>query len=135
MIEATCHTADDALTVAFDATPWFREADPESIVHVAVKGWSGEWITDALEKRPGYESLHELIAYARNRLGLESLKDPGFATFVCTRERIGSPGVARREQAGGGRRGSEPSKRLGDVRPGGPGPFQAVGPPPRFISP
>ena len=84
MIRATCHTADNALTVEFDATPWFREADPESIRHVAVRGWSGEWITDALETRSGYERLHELIAYATERLGLESLEDPGFATFMCT---------------------------------------------------
>jgi hypothetical protein len=84
MIRATCHTADDALTVAFDATPWFREAYPDTIRHVAAQGWSSEWIADALETRPGYERLHELIAYATERLGLESLEDPGFATFVCT---------------------------------------------------
>ena len=35
MICATCHTVDDALTVEFDATLWFQEADPASIVHVA----------------------------------------------------------------------------------------------------
>jgi hypothetical protein len=28
VICATCYTADDALTVEFDATPWFRKADP-----------------------------------------------------------------------------------------------------------
>src|SRR5215213_7026578 len=54
VIRATCHTADDALTVEFDATPWFREAAPESIVQVARQGWSGMWIADALESRPGY---------------------------------------------------------------------------------
>jgi len=36
-----------------------------------------------LEKRPGYERLHELIDYATNRLGQESLEDPAFATFEC----------------------------------------------------
>jgi hypothetical protein len=84
VIRATCHTADDALTVEFDATPWFWEADPASVVHVAGEGWSSTWIADALERRPGYERLHELIDYARNRLGQESLEDPAFATFECT---------------------------------------------------
>ena len=84
MIRATCHTVDDALTVEFDATPWFREADPASIVHVAGQGWSSPWVADGLEKRPGYERLHQLIDYATNRLGLESLEDPTFATYECS---------------------------------------------------
>ena len=69
MIRATCPTVDDALTVEFDAAPWFQEADPVSVVQVAGQGWSSVWIADALEKRPGYERLHELIDYATNRLG------------------------------------------------------------------
>jgi len=84
VIRATCHTADDALTVEFDATPWFREAAPASIQHIAGQGWSSAWIADGLEKRSGYERLHELIDYATNRLGQESLEDPAFATFECT---------------------------------------------------
>jgi hypothetical protein len=84
VIRATCHTVDDALTVEFDATPWFQEADPASIQHIAGQGWSSAWIADALERRPGYERLHELIGYATNRLGQESLEDPTFATFECT---------------------------------------------------
>src|SRR3954453_5023975 len=75
VIRATCHTADDALTVEFDATPWFREAAPASILQVAGQGWSRAWIADGLEKRPGYERLHQLIDYATNRLGEESLED------------------------------------------------------------
>ena len=84
MLRATCHAVDDALAVEFDATPWFQEADPASIGHVAGQGWSSAWIADGLEKRPGYERLHELIDYARNRLGAESLEDLTFATFECT---------------------------------------------------
>jgi hypothetical protein len=84
VIRATCHTVDDALTVEFDATPWFQEADPASIMHVAGQGWSSVWIADGLERRPGHERLHELIDYATNRLALESLEDPAFATFECT---------------------------------------------------
>ena len=83
MIRATCHTVDDALTVEFDATPWFQEADPASIMHVARQGWFSTWIADGLEKRPGYERLHELIDYATDRLGLESLEDPTFPTYEC----------------------------------------------------
>ena len=83
MIRATCHTVDDALTVEFDATPWFQEADPASIVQVARQGWSSPRIADALERRRSYERLHELIDYATNRLGQESLEDPAFATFEC----------------------------------------------------
>jgi hypothetical protein len=52
-------------------------------MHVAGQGWSSTWIADGLEKHPGYERLHELIDYATNRLGQESLEDPAFATFEC----------------------------------------------------
>jgi hypothetical protein len=84
VIRATCHTVDDALTVEFDATPWFQEADPASIVQVARQGWSSPRIADALEKRSGYERLHDLVDYATNRLGLESLEDPTIPTYECT---------------------------------------------------
>ncbi len=84
MIRATCHTADDALIVEFDATPWFQEANPASVVHVAGQGRSSPWIANGLEKRPGYERLHELVDYATNRLGLESLEDPTFASYECS---------------------------------------------------
>jgi len=88
LIRATCHTVDDALTVEFDATPGFEEADLASIVHIAGEGWSstwsGTWIADALERRPGYERLHQLIDYATNRLGQETLEDPTFPTYECT---------------------------------------------------
>ena len=50
-------------------------SQPVSIMHVAGRGWSSEWIADGLEKRPGYERLHELIDYATNRLGAESLEE------------------------------------------------------------
>jgi len=72
------------MTVEFDATPWVQQADPASILHVAGQGWSSTWIVDGLEKRHGYERLHELIDYATNRLGLESLEDPTFPTYECT---------------------------------------------------
>jgi hypothetical protein len=52
MICATCHTVDDALRVEFDATLWFQEADPASIVHVAGQEWSSARIAHALEGRP-----------------------------------------------------------------------------------
>ncbi len=68
-MRATCDTVDDALTAEFDATPWFREADPEAIVHVAGQGWSSARIADALEPRPGYERLHEL---ALRNLGVQA---------------------------------------------------------------
>jgi hypothetical protein len=35
MIRASCHTADNALAFEFDATPWFCEADRQSILHLA----------------------------------------------------------------------------------------------------
>ena len=31
MIHGRCHTADNTLSLEFDATPWFKEADAESI--------------------------------------------------------------------------------------------------------
>jgi hypothetical protein len=83
MIRASCHTADNALALEFDATPWFREADPQSIQHLAAQGWSSVWIADALETQPGYEELHKLVEYAATRLREESLEDPTWAAFDC----------------------------------------------------
>jgi hypothetical protein len=83
MIRASCHTADNALALEFDATPWFREADPRSILHLAEQGWSSVWVADALEARPGYEGLHQLIEYAATRLRDESLEDPTWAAIEC----------------------------------------------------
>jgi hypothetical protein len=68
MIRTSCHTADNALALEFDATPWFREADPQSILHLAEQDWSSVWVADALKARPGYKSLHHLIDYAATRL-------------------------------------------------------------------
>ncbi len=83
MIRASCHTADNALALEFDATPWFREADPQSILHLADQDWSSVSIADALEARPGYERLHQLIEYAATRLRDESLEDPIWAALDC----------------------------------------------------
>lgn len=84
MIRAACHTADNRFALEFDATPWFREADPESILHLAERGWSSVWVADALETRPGYEGLHQLIEYAATRLREESLEDPTWPALDCT---------------------------------------------------
>src|SRR5918994_7869130 len=73
MIRASCHTADNRLALEFDATPWFREADPHSIRHLAKQGWSSVWIAGALEARPSYEGLHRPVDYAATRLREESL--------------------------------------------------------------
>ena len=82
MIRASCHTADNALALEFDATPWFREADPQSLLHLAAQGWSSVWVADALKSRPGYEGLHKLVAYAATRLRDESLEDPTWAALT-----------------------------------------------------
>ena len=83
MIRASCHTADNALVLEFDATPWFREADPQSLLHLAAQDWSCVWIADALETRPGYEELHQLVEYAATRLRDESLEDPTWDARNC----------------------------------------------------
>jgi hypothetical protein len=83
MIRASCHTADNRLALEFDAAPWFCEADPHSILHLAEQGWSSVWIADALETRPGYEGLHRLVEYAATRLREESLEDPSWPTLEC----------------------------------------------------
>jgi hypothetical protein len=83
MIRATCHTADNALCLEFDATLWFSEADAPSIVDLAEQGWFGAAIAESLERRPGYEHLHDLIEYAAKRLQAESLEDPTWSTFEC----------------------------------------------------
>jgi hypothetical protein len=82
-IRATCHTADNAVCLEFDATPWFSEADAPSIVDLAQRGWSGAAIAESLERQRGYERLHDLIAYAAQRLQPESLEDPTWNTFEC----------------------------------------------------
>jgi hypothetical protein len=76
-------TTPNALALEFDATRWFREADPQSILHLADQDWSSVWIADALEARPGYERLHQLIEYAATRLRDESLEDPTWAALDC----------------------------------------------------
>ena len=83
MIRTACRTADNRLALEFDATPWFREADSQSILHIAEQGWSSVWVADALEGRPGYEELHRLIDYAATRLRDETLEDPTWETFEC----------------------------------------------------
>jgi len=87
MIQATCHTADEAYVLDVDATPWFQQADPSQIEHLARVGWSSTWVADALERRPGYEKLHEMIDYAATRLRDESLEDPGWTSLACRIDR------------------------------------------------
>ena len=84
MIHGRCHTADNTLSLEFDATPWFKEADAESILNLAQQGWSGTRIADSLENRSGYERLLQLNAYAASRLGTESIEDPTWETFGCS---------------------------------------------------
>jgi DNA-binding transcriptional MocR family regulator len=67
MIHATCHTADNVRCIEFDATPWFSEADTPSIIDLAQRGWASTAIADSLERRRGYERLHDLVEYAAKR--------------------------------------------------------------------
>jgi hypothetical protein len=83
MIRATCHTADNIFCLEFDATPWFSEADAPSIIELAQSGWSSAAIAESLERRRGYERLHDLIEYAAKRLQSESLEDLTWNTYEC----------------------------------------------------
>jgi hypothetical protein len=83
MIRAECHTLDDKYVVQFDATPWFEQADAGSIILLAGRQWVAPWIADALERRPEYGQLHELLEYARQRLQMESIEDPTWSPFEC----------------------------------------------------
>jgi hypothetical protein len=83
MIHATCHTADNVVCLEFDATPWFSEAGAPSIIDLAQHGWTGAAIAESLERRRGYERLHDLIEYAAKRLQPESLEDLTWNTFEC----------------------------------------------------
>ena len=83
MIRAECHTADDAMTVEFDATPWLAGADADSIVLLSRRRWSGPEVAEALATRPGNEGLGELLRYARERLEKESTEDPSWPSFTC----------------------------------------------------
>jgi hypothetical protein len=58
-------SADDKYVVQFDATPWFEQADAQSIILLAGRQWSAPWVGDALERRPDYDQLHDLLQYAR----------------------------------------------------------------------
>lgn len=68
MIHATCHTAEAAVP---------------SIIDLARRGWSSAAIAESLERRRGYERLHDLVEYAAKRLQPESLEDPTWNTFEC----------------------------------------------------
>jgi hypothetical protein len=83
MIHATCHTADNVVCLEFDATPWFSEADAPSIIDLARREWTSPAIAESLERRQGYERLHNLMEYAAKRLQGESLEDPTWETFEC----------------------------------------------------
>jgi hypothetical protein len=83
MIHGTCHTAGNVVCLEFDATPWFSEADAPSIVDLAQRGWSSTAIAESLERRRGYERLHDLVEYAAQRLQPESLEDRTWETFEC----------------------------------------------------
>ncbi len=83
MIHATCHTADNAVCLEFDATPWFSEADALGIIDLARREWTSAAIAESLERRRGYEGLHSLMEYAAKRLQEESLDDPTWETFEC----------------------------------------------------
>jgi hypothetical protein len=77
VIPTQCRTADNRMSITFDAIPWFSEADTGSIIQLAQQGWS------SLQHRPGYEHLRELIEYATERLEKESLEDPTWSAFEC----------------------------------------------------
>jgi hypothetical protein len=83
MIHATCHTADNVVCLEFDATPWFSEADALRIIDLAKHEWSSAAVAESLERRQGYERLHDLIEYAAERLQPESLEDLSWNTFEC----------------------------------------------------
>ena len=123
MIRASCHTADNAFALEFDATPWFREADPQSILHLADHDWSSVWIADALEARPGYEGLHQLVDYAATRLGTSrSRTPPGPQSSVSSASlmpRSGSVRTGRRSRCcfSVGKRSHKPVKQFAGMRP------------------
>src|SRR5689334_20629583 len=96
MISAQCHTADDAMTVECDATPWLAGADADSIVPPSRRGWSGPEVAEALATRPGDEGPGELLRHARERLEKESREDPSWPTFTCRVD--GAAAVARLER-------------------------------------
>jgi hypothetical protein len=52
-------------------------------VEHAQRGWSSAAIAETLERRQGYEHLHDLIEYAAKRLQPESLEDLTSNTFEC----------------------------------------------------
>ena len=83
MIRTECHSSDNQHVVEFDSTPWFKEADTHTIVLLAKRDWTAPWIADALERRPLYPELHELLQYARDKLQTESLEDPNWSTVHC----------------------------------------------------
>jgi hypothetical protein len=83
MIRAECHSADNERVVQFDSTPWFEEADADTIVLLAGRDWTAPWVADALERRPHYQELRELLQYARDKLQGESVEDPNWSTFSC----------------------------------------------------
>lgn len=96
MIHATCHTADNVVCLEFDATPWFSEADAPSIIDLAQREWTSPAIAESLERRRGYERLHDLMEYAAKRLQEESPRiRPGKPSSVSSTGRKPWPGSRR----------------------------------------
>jgi len=46
MIVAECHSDDRNVEVAFDATPWFKQASNKDILDLAGCGWGGDYPAD-----------------------------------------------------------------------------------------
>jgi hypothetical protein len=88
MIRAECHTLDNKRMVEFDATPWFEDADAQTSALLARRDWIAPWVADALEGRPQFAQLRELLQYARDRLQRESMEDPTWSTFECRVNRL-----------------------------------------------
>jgi hypothetical protein len=83
MIRAECRTADDR-SIEFDATPWFEEADDQTIGLLAGHDWRSPWVADGLESHPGYGKLRDLLQYARALGERESEEDPTWSAYECS---------------------------------------------------
>ena len=99
MIHATCHTADNARCIEFDATPWFGEADASSIIDLAQRGWASTAIADSLERRRGYEHLHDLVEYAAEATAIGIPGGPNLGNLRVRRRWTGGRGLAREKSA------------------------------------
>lgn len=81
MIKAECHSDDRAVEVAFDATPWFAQAEDGAILKLAACDWGGDYPADdvAMFMAGNVAEIATMFLYIDAR---QKIEDCGFECHV-----------------------------------------------------